>query len=255
MENSLYLNYAKQLDHSLRNRQAIEPLKNANLTLEDAYHIQKEGILLRLARGEKITGYKMGLTSQAKQTQMNISTPIFGVLTDQMEIKNKESFSITQFIHPKVEPEIAFILGKDLKGEVTMDQAWSACSGVCAALDIIDSRYIDFKFTLTDVIADNCSAGGYVLGPIKDPATIDLKNLPMDLSVNEVTVKKGNSNAILGNPINSLIMLARLLDAENSFIKAGSIVLSGASTDAIDLKPDLRIKNTAAGLGAVVIVV
>ena len=120
---------------------------------------------------------------------------------------------------------------------------------VCAALDILDSRYIDFKFTLADVIADNCSAGGYVLGPIIKPAKMDFANLKMNLKVNEVTVEQGVSSAISGNPINSLILLSQLLAEEKSFIKAGSIVLSGASTRAVNLKPGMSIANETEVLG------
>lgn len=251
MENDLYTFFARQLADCRNRREAIEPItiKHPNLTLHDAYQIQKAGILLRETHGEKRVGYKMGLTSHAKQQQMQVSQPILGVLTDRMEINTEHSFAAKKLIHPKVEPEIAFILGKDLKGNVTLDEALAACSGICAALDVIDSRYIDFKFTLVDVVADNCSAGAYVLGPIKKATDFDLANLSLSLIENNVIIKQGNSNAILNNPINSLIMLAKLLAAENDYIKAGSIVLSGSATDAVTIKPGLRIANEVKGLG------
>lgn len=242
---------AAQLDNGLLQHKAMEPivLKHPYLTLQDAYQIRNAGILLREGRGEKVVGYKMGLTSLAKQKQMHISAPIFGVLTDAMQIQNEQTISLKNFIQPKVEPEIAFILGEDLRGHVSLEQALAACSGVCAALDVIDSRYIDFKFTLIDVVADNTSAGGYVLGPIYNPSGFDLANLSMDLIVNDVIVEKGNSNTILGNPINSLIMLVQLLAEQGSYLKAGEIVLSGASMSAITLKPDLYVMNKTEKLG------
>lgn len=242
---------AAQLDQSLRQHKAIEriTLKYPDLTLQDAYQICRAGILLRQQRGEKTVGYKMGLTSLVKQKQMQVSTPIFGILTDVMQVENNHDIDLLNFIQPKTEPEIAFILGKELSGTVTAQEAYAACSGICAALDIIDSRYIDFKFTLIDVVADNTSAGGFLLGPAQHPSTIDLANLNMNLIINNEIKEQGNSNAILNNPINSLIMLSEMLAEQGYTLKAGDIVLSGASTSAITLQPGLHVINQTEKLG------
>lgn len=244
---------ATRLDHSRLNIQAIPrlTLSHPDLTLDDAYRIQQAGIALREKRGETVVGYKMGLTSQAKQQQMHVSTPIFGVLTNAMRVENKQTILLSHYIQPKAEPEIAFILGKDLQGEVTAQEALAACDGLCAAIDLIDSRYIDFKFTLIDVVADNTSAGSFVLGPMQKPTGLDLANLSMDVIENKVLIEQGHSSAILGNPINSLIMLTRLLTEQGALLKAGSIVLSGAATDAKNLQPTLHFINRVESLGDV----
>lgn len=247
----IYSHLATQLDNSILQRKAIEriSLSYPDLTLSDAYQIRNIGIRLRESRGEKIVGYKLGLTSLAKQEQMHVSTPIFGVLTNVMQVKNKQAISLKNYIQPKAEPEIAFILGKDLRGKVSPEEAIAACSGFCAALDIIDSRYIDFNFTLIDVVADNTSAGGFVLGSIQQPGKVDLAKLTISLIGNNVSIAQGNSNAILGNPINSLILLSQMLTEQGSYLKAGSIVLSGAATNAMTLKPDLQVMNETENLG------
>lgn len=255
MSSTLLDQLAKHLDDSRCNGKVTECLtvKHPELTLKDAYQIQQAGIILRERRGEIRTGYKMGLTSRAKQEQMHVSTPIFGVLTNKMAVANNDTILLTSLIQPKIEPEIAFILGKDLKGRVSPEAALAACSGICAALDIIDSRYIDFKFTLIDIVADNCSAGGYVLGPIIKPAGIELADLSMSIKINGSIAKQGSSSAILGNPVNSLVMLAEMLDEQGEYIKSGSIVLSGTSIGATDLKPHLSIANETERLGTVTV--
>lgn len=243
---------ATLLDNSRNQHKAISriTLEHPELTLEDAYNICYAGIDIRKHRGEQVVGYKMGLTSLAKQKQMNVSSPIFGVLTNVMRAENKGEISMKQFIQPKTEPEIAFILGKDLHGKVSEQEAIAACSGFCAALDLIDSRYLDFKFTLIDVVADNTSAGGFVLGEMMHPASIDLSSLAMNTIVNGEVTERGVSSAILGNPIHSLMMLSEMLAARGAYLKAGDIVLSGAPTPAITLKAGLSVTNATESLGS-----
>src|SRR3989338_10541782 len=155
---------AKNLDEAFLEKKELRKITKefGDLSLDDAYKIQTEVVRLRASRGERSIGFKMGLTSKAKMEQMGVNTPIYGILTDKMQIANE--LHLSEFIHPKAEPEVAFLLGSDLEGEVTLDKALEACSGICVALEIIDSRFHNFEFELADVISDNCSASAFLLG-------------------------------------------------------------------------------------------
>lgn len=245
---------AGTLDSARLERREVPRLTSTlpDLTLEEAYQIQDEGALLRLNRGEEITGFKMGLTSKPKMRQMGVDAPIYGVLTGSMKLKNESRFSIREGIHPKIEPEVAFFIDQDIRASLSPLEVLKHCSGVCAAMEIIDSRYLNFDFLLPDVIADNCSASAFILGPvIKNPRELDLGNLGMLLEIDGKPVQFGSSAAILGNPLNSLAELCKMLSSRGRTLKAGSIVLAGAATQAIALEPDQRIKASVQDLGTV----
>lgn len=224
----------------------------APLTIPEAYEIQNEVLKILYARGDRRAGYKMGLTSKAKMKQMGVHQPIYGVLTEKMRIASGSSFDFKGRIHPKIEPEIAFLIGKDLRGKVSADEALAACSGVCAAMEIIDSRYRNFNFTLPDVIADNCSSSAFVLGEtIRKPSEIDLGNLGMILEVNGKPVQFGSSAAIYGHPAASLAELCAMLAEQDQGLHAGDIVLAGAATAAIPLESGQLIKTLVQDLDSV----
>lgn len=241
---------AERLHQARLTRSEIAPLtaEVADLSPTTAYDIQARGIALRLKDGERVVGYKMGLTSEAKRRQMNLHSPVYGVLTDAMRLESGASWSMAGSIHPKIEPEIAFVIGKPLKHPNTAHDVLQACTSICAALEILDSRYRDFKyFSLPDVIADNSSSHMFVLGPviqdlanqIANPAM--LENLSMKMSVNGELVEQASSGAISGNPLTSVVQLAELLHARGESIAAGTIVLAGAATPAVMLKPGMQI--------------
>ncbi len=246
---------AKTLNEATMEIREVERLTIAypELSLNDAYLIQDAGITMRLARGEMQVGFKMGLTSKAKQEQMNLNTPIYGVLTDTMQVKEEAAFSLKYSIHAKIEPEIAFLMDKEIKGPATRNQIIEACSGVCAAMEILDSRFLNFKyFSLPDVVADNCSSSYFVLSnTVKKISDLDLANLEMDMKIDGETVQKASSKEISGNPINSLFQLCDMLNARGISLPAGSIVLAGAATQAVPLKPGTQILLSIEGLGNV----
>jgi 2-oxo-3-hexenedioate decarboxylase len=223
-----------------------------NLSLEDAYRIQAEGVKRRENRGETVIGKKMGLTSKAKREQMGLHTPIFGVLTDQMKVTQPE-FSIRGKIHPKIEPEIALVTSRELRGQVSFGEVLESCSGVCAALEILDSRYNGFKyFSLEDVVADNSSSAYFLLGELQpDFRSLQLDRLEMTLSVNGRPVHQAWSKEISGHPVNSVIQLCSLLEAENRSLPAGSIVLTGAATAAVSLEPGQTVSLSVSHLPGV----
>ncbi len=214
-----------------------------NFPRADAYSIQEEGIRLREASHEKVIGLKMGLTSEGKRKQMNLDAPLYGVLTDKMEVKNGETFHLKGSIHPKIEPEVAFFIKSELKGIVSREDVLNATDAVCAALEILDSRYDGFKyFSMEDVISDNSSSSHYVLGPkFTDFRKIDLKNLRMRMKVNDETIMEGNSREISDDPVISVIQLAELLSLRGQSIPAGCFVLAGAATAAIALEPGMTV--------------
>lgn len=220
------------------------------MTLDDAYTIQRASVQKRIDRGESLIGMKMGLTSQAKMDQMNVHNPIYGHLTDAMRIDDGGSIDHTDFCHPRVEPELAFVLADDLAGDVGPAEALAAVDRVVPALEIIDSRYRDFEFTLIDVVADNASSSGFILGPRSaDPDELPLDNLGMILSINGETRETGSTAAILGNPARSLASLATMLDERDEGLEAGQIVLAGGATQAVHVEPGDHVELEVDSLG------
>ncbi|HTN64039.1 MAG TPA: fumarylacetoacetate hydrolase family protein, partial [Devosia sp.] len=153
----------------------------------------------------------------------------------------------SRFIHPRAEPEIAFLIGKPLSGRVTSLEAFSAIDGIASAIVIIDSRFRNFKFRVTDVIADNSSSSGFVVGPWNSPAT-DVGNLGMALEFDGNPVAIGSSAAILGHPLRALVAAVELLSRYGEGLLPGDILLSGASTAAEPLKPNTRVRVRVEGL-------
>ena len=257
MDNLLCQRLVTQLAAAREHRHAIEriTIDHPDLTIRDAYAIQNAGIMLRQKQGQQIVGYKMGLTSIAMQQQLHVHTPIFGILMEQSHYQDGATIPLAKFIHPKAEPEIAFILDKELKGIVSMEEALNACAGVCVAIEIIDSRFKDFDFTLVDVIADNSAAGGFVLSrDIRNANQVDLSNITMTFNSNGTLLASGKSSSICGHPANSLVLLTSLLAQEGRSLPAGSIVLAGAATRAFDFTIGMTVTLEAAGLGRVSIV-
>jgi 2-oxo-3-hexenedioate decarboxylase len=239
---------ARDLDEAIVQRKEIAPLTKTygDFDLETAYRVQERGIALRLARGETIAGYKMGLTSAAKRVQMNLGAPIYGLLTDTMRVEGE--VRVAEGVHPKIEPEIAFVTGRELRGKISREEALAGCSGVAPALEILDSRFIGFKyFSLPDVVADNCSSWRFVLGPLHAPR--DTGGLRMRMSLDGRVAQETNSNSISGNPIESLVQLVAMLDAHGRALPARTVVLAGAATVAEPLRPGVQVSLEVESLG------
>ena len=240
---------ASRLDEAERNAQAIEQLKDP-LGLAAAYAVQSALLRRRYARGERRIGIKMGFTSRAKMAQMGVDEMIWGRLTDRMLVEDGGSIDFSTFVHPRVEPEIAFLLSAPLVGTVTPVAALAAVAGVAPALEIIDSRYQNFRFSLFAAIADNSSSSAFVVGPWSEPKQ-DLSNLGMVLEVDGVDRQVGSSAAILGNPIRSLVAAARYANAAREPLQAGDIVMAGGATAAEVLAPGQHVRLTIQRLGSV----
>ncbi len=227
--------------------------KSTQLSRSEAYQIQELGIESRVEAGENLVGLKMGLTSEAKRKQMNLDSPLYGELTDKMQVANNGIFKMKGSIHPKIEPEIGFVISKELSGNVTREDVLEACSGVFASLEILDSRYTEFKyFSMEDVIADNSSSSHFVCGDsVSSFSALDLKNLAMKMSVNGSVVHEGVSSAISGDPVLSVVQLVELLAQRGRTLPEGSIVLAGAATAAVALEPGMNVSLDVDGLPSV----
>jgi 2-oxo-3-hexenedioate decarboxylase len=257
MTERMHEELARRLDAARLEAREIPPLtrEHPDLTLRDAYAIQAEGLRLRTARGERVVGLKMGLTSEAKRRQMNLDSPVYGVLTDRMSVPAGGTLRLQGAIHPKIEPEIAFRTARELRGRITREQALEACASVFAAMEILDSRYTDFKyFSLPDVVADNSSSSLFVLGTTeRPPRELDLPRLHMVMEVNGERVQEARSDAISGDPLLSVVQLCELLEQRGESLPAGSIVLAGAATAAHMLRPGDAIRLSVEGLGDVLV--
>lgn len=209
----------------------------------DAYSIQERGIELREKEGEKVIGLKMGLTSKEKREQMNLDAALFGVLTDKMQVLDTCEYRMRGSIHPKIEPEIAFFIKSELKGDVTREEVISATQGICAALEILDSRYEGFKyFSMEDVISDNSSSSHFILGPmLENFSDLKLEDLEMKMFIDGELATSGTSRAISGDPVISIIEQAKLLAERGKSIPAGSFVLAGAATAAVNLENGMDV--------------
>ena len=243
---------AKSLDTAQRRAKPIAQLsskKSGVISLADAYRTQARAIALREKRGEKRTGVKMGLTSRAKAAQMGVFEPVYGRLTDGMLVQDGGTIEYDDYCHPRVEPEIAYLLKSPISGMLSPAEAMTHVAAVAPAIEIIDSRYRDFKFSLEDVVADNTSASGYILGPWAAP-DIDTGNLGMVLEFNGRTVEIGSSAAILSHPERSLAEAARFAAETGDTLEAGYIVLAGAASAAVALTPDTHVKLTVEAIGS-----
>lgn len=238
---------AEYIDLAAANASSVQQLQGKfPISLSDAYKVQELSIGRRLTRGEKLIGYKMGFTSKAKMEQMGVHDLIWGRLTDSMHVADDGFITLDKFIHPRAEPEIAFRIKEDIKEEVALSEIQSIVDGLAPAIEVIDSRYENFKFSLEDVVADNCSSSAFVIGDWLSPDT-EIKNLDIQLSVDSEVVHAGNSNAILDNPWQSLQEATRLITAYGDTIKAGQIILAGAATPAIYLKACNRVTVNVSG--------
>ncbi|MCW2648388.1 MAG: amnF, partial [Pseudonocardiales bacterium] len=178
---------------------------------------------------------KLGLTSVAKQRQMNVDDPLYGWLTGDMALDVGQVLRCENYIQPRCEPEVAFLLRTDLTGaHVTATQVLAATEAVFPAIDVLDSRYAGYAFTLPDVVADNASAAGFVLGgQATDPTGIDLRLTGVVLEKNGELVATAAGAAVLGHPAASVAWLVRALAARGRGLEAGQVVLSGALTEAV----------------------
>jgi 2-oxo-3-hexenedioate decarboxylase len=205
------------------------------MTMSEATDIQWEIRRRKEERGHKIVGMKMDLTSWAKMKQMGVEKPCYGFLADYFSLADGAEVHIDELINPKVEAEVAFVTNKDLSGaSVTVDEVLSATEFVVPAIEIIDSRYKDFKFDLVSVQADNSSSARYVVGSrAAKPEDFDWSTIGVVMQKNGKIVELGAGAAVLDHPAASVAMLASMLQERNEIIPAGTFVMTGGITAAV----------------------
>lgn len=249
-----YEYWADYLHNAQRQKKAVHPISDVekDISIIDGYRIQKKLIERRLGEGENLIGVKAGLTSIAKQNAMGVSEPVYGIITDKMVYKNKTEVDVNSFIQPRVEPEIVFNLGEDLSGSnISIQNVLDATESVCCGLEIIDSRFINFKFTLADVVADNTSASAFILGEAVEIQDFKLDLLGCLLEIDNEVVETATGAAVLGHPAKAVSLLANWLFGQGKTLKKGWTVLSGGLTNAFPLAPNKIISGSIASLGSV----
>ncbi|MCY4371610.1 MAG: fumarylacetoacetate hydrolase family protein [bacterium] len=212
-----------------------------HLTEGDAYAIADRGMKLRRDRGERVVGAKLGFTSAAMQRALGVDSPNFGWLTHPM-IVSDATVSLGELIHPKAEPEIAFLLGKDLAGPgVSAEQVLSATAYVMPVIEVVDSRFVDFRFRALDNTADNSSAGKVVLGTRATRPAFDLSRVGVVVTLNGHVLYTSSGAAAYGHPAASVAWLVRRLAMSGRGLEAGHLVISGGLTGPIALEPGTQV--------------
>jgi 2-oxopent-4-enoate hydratase len=220
--------------------------------VEAAYAVQQRLIATRLADGARIVGRKIGLTSEAVQRQLGVDQPDFGVLFADMQYAESTAIPVQAFLQPKIEAEIAFVLNRDLTGDLDQATVAAAVDHAIVALEIVDSRIAGWDITFGDTVADNASSGGFVLG--REPRPLGAfvpKEAAMTLSRDGELVSTGTGSACLGDPLIALTWLATTARDLGDPLRAGQLVLSGALGPMVEVTPGDSFTATVSGLGSV----
>jgi 2-keto-4-pentenoate hydratase len=234
---------AQRLDTAFRTQTPIPPITESEgiTDVKTAYAIQSYWTKMRLERGEKIVGRKIGLTSKAIQTQLGVNEPDYGTLWQSSfyEAKGgKVNIPAADFLQPRIEGEVAFLIGKSLREpNVTPEQVLDATEACAMGIEIVASRIADWRIKLVDTIADNASYGGFTLGPWdKEMKNADLGTLVMTIRHNGELVAEGLGSAALGHPATSTAWLANKLLQFGVSLEPGDIVISGGITKMLPVK-------------------
>jgi 2-oxo-3-hexenedioate decarboxylase len=247
---------ADELGVAERERTPLPPFTDAHpdLDLDTAYAAQRLVVQRRLDAGERFVGFKLGLTSRAKQQAMGVTEPLFGRVTSAMVATYGESVDTENLIQPRGEPEIAFLLAREVAGPAaTVTSVLAATEVVFGAIDVLDSRYQDYRFQLADVVADNASAGRFLLGPqARSPGQlVDLGLLGCVLRANGAVVATAAGAATMGHPAAAVAWLANRLAENDEALPAGALVFSGGLTAPIPLRAGVAVSAEFDGLGQV----
>lgn len=250
---------AAELDNARATATSVAQL-DTDLTLDDAYAIQSLNLRSRVAAGESHVGPKLGFTSKSKMEQMGVSDVIVGFLTAEMEHPADQPLELGGLIHPRIEPELVFRLGRSV--EVRSDDTPESLSrriresvdAVAVGMEIIDSRYRDFKFSLSDVVADNTSAAKFIVGEWQHFPR-ELRGLPVEFLINDATVESSTTDAILGDPFIAFDQLATMTLRYAFELPAGAPILAGAMTAAHWLESGQHVEARVEGFPALSVAV
>ncbi|MDT0469811.1 2-keto-4-pentenoate hydratase [Streptomyces gibsoniae] len=242
---------AGRLDTAALTRIAHPQLSDdRSFSVDDAYRIQRALVTRRLGRGDRLTGIKLGFTSRRKAAQMGVDDVIVGTLTSGMMIADGTRIDLADFVHPRVEPEVAFRLAPGYDPRRGTADLSDVIDAVAPALEIIDSRYRNFRFSLPDVVADNTSASGFVIGRWH-PVPSGLDNRGVLLEIDDQLVECGSTAEVLGDPLRAVPEALRMAARYGIPLEPGAILLAGAATPATYLTADTTVSATVSGLGRV----
>ncbi|CAJ1584542.1 2-keto-4-pentenoate hydratase [[Mycobacterium] wendilense] len=218
-----------------------------------AYAVQERVTAARIANGATVVGRKIGLTSAAVQQQIGVDTPDFGVLFDDMQFHDGDTIPADAVLQPRAEAEIAFVLAKDLvEGDLGYDDVRSAIAYAVAAIEVCGSRIANWDISFGDTVADNASAGVYVLGT--ERRTLDQfepRDVTMSMTVDGVEVSTGTGAACLDDPVNAVVWLARQAREFGEPLRAGQVILSGALGPMQPITSGNTVRSTVSSLGSV----
>lgn len=248
---------ARALYEARRDRAPIPPFTDAGpgLGAADGYAVQAELVKLLLADGDEIVGYKAGVTSKPMQRLIGVDEPDYGPVLASTRYGDGAEVPLGRFIQPKLEAEIVFVLGEELTGPgVTVADAYRAAAGVAAAVEIVDSRIVDWKIKLADTIADLASTGAVVTsGRVVPVAGFDVKLIGMVLTRNGELADTGAGAAALGDPGAVVAWLANTLGAHGVSLRPGHLVMTGALHAAVPMRAGDTFRAEFDRLGAVTV--
>jgi len=242
---------ALDLDRAQQQCRAVPQWSGAQpLSLEQAYRVQSQLVALRCGRGDTVIGLKQAFTNRAMMQRMGVAEPVTGLLCRRMQLADGAVFEMAQVFKPRVEVEVMFKLAQALPPEATVEQALERVEALAVAIEIVDSRYADFRFAAHDVVADNASACAFVLGPWLSPST-DLAQRAVTLEIDGAVAASGNTASILDHPLQALCNVARLAARDGRPLAAGSLVLAGSAIDPFPIQPGNRVLARIEGLGSI----
>lgn len=246
---------ARALYDARRTRTAIAPFTDEDPTLgmADGYAVQSELVRLILADGDRIVGYKAGLTSKPMQRMLGVDRPDYGPVLGSTVFRDGDEVSVGAFIAPKLEAEIVVVIGEQLRGPgVTLDDARAAVSGAAASMEIVDSRFVDWRIKLADTVSDLASNGAMVMSDTVVPlADIDIRLIGMVLTRDGELVDTGAGAAALGNPLAVVAWLANTLGADGIALEPGHLIMTGALHAAVPMQAGEEYRAEFDRLGSV----
>ncbi len=246
---------AHAIMYARQSRTPIGPVSKTHgiATIEDAYAIAQINTRAKLDAGGRISGKKVGLTSKIVQQQLGVDQPDFGILFSDMEYLNGDTIQMSSLIHPKVEAEVAFVLGRDIdQVKPTWAEFLLSIKYAMASIEIVDSVVKDWAITLYDTVADNASSALYVMGD--QPVAVDavsLADIGMQMSINGSVVSTGAGASCLGHPLRSAYWLACLMAQSNQPLRQGEVILSGSLGPMIPVRSGDVVEVNIGGLGRV----
>lgn len=252
---ALHETCARLLVDAAATRQPCAPLREllADGSIDDGYAVAQRVVELSRS-GVRRVGRKIGLTSPAVQQQMGVDTPDFGVLLADMAFGDSEPIPMDRLLQPRVEAEVAFVLGRDLPNRpVVTHDVLAATDFVVASIEVVDSRIQDWNISIFDTVADNASSGLFVIGgsPRRLTDVDDLRSIEMEMTCDGEVLSAGNGAACLGHPVNAVVWLANAVAQRGAPLCAGEVILSGSLGALVPVEPGKTYEATFSALGSV----